>query len=202
MKASIVYSVLLKILGTLSLAFCCLIMIPRIIEVASDSIGYPSSLLWEIIFITLLIIILSSLVIRYSKFLADKFDRLNKLAFFLPISILLVILSPFINYYSIPLQVTFMGTFSITTFIISFSLTSWTAKRYKTPFILALSPFFYGLVSFAIFALFIGLACRDISGEASLGVGLIILIGGGVVAIISAIINILFILSLSSESER
>jgi len=202
LKASIVYSVLLKISGILSLAFCCLIMIPRIIEVASDSIGYSSSLIREIIFITFLIIILSSLVIRYSKFLAEKFDRINKLALFLSISILLIILGFFIHYYSIPLQIIFMGTFSITTFIISFSLASWTAKRYKNPFILALSPFFYGLVSFVIFALFIGLTCRDISGEASLGVGLIVLIGGGAVAIISAIINILFILSLSFKRER
>jgi hypothetical protein len=202
LKASIVYSVLLKILGILSLAFCCLIMIPRIIEVASNSIGYSSSLIWEIIFITFLMVILSSLVIGYSKFLSEKFDRINKLALFLSISILLIILGPFINHYSIPLQIIFMSTFSITTFIISFSLTSWTAKRYKNPFIFALSPFFYGLMSFVIFAFFIGLTCRDISGEASLGVGLIVLIGGGAIAIISAIINILFILSLPSERER
>ena len=191
LKESVIYSGLLKILGALSLAFCCLIMLAAIIE-RSDSISDPSSLIWEFFIIILLIIILSCLIIRYSKFLAEKFDRLNKLALFLSISIFLAILSPYINgsingYIIIPL-------YAITAFIVCFKLTLWSANRYKDSWINGILPFVFGLPSFFIFALFMGFTCRGVVGEGAVGVGLIILMGGVVVTLISITINVVYML--------
>lgn len=192
MKESEVYSCLFKILGALSLAFCCLIMIARIIEVFSDSISYPSSLIWELFFITLLIIILSCLLIRYSKFLAEKFDRLNKLALFLSISIFLAILSSYIN--SSIIGYIIIPSFVVTAFIVPFKLTLWAANQYKDSWINGILPFVFGLLSFLIFALFMAFTCRDVVGEGAVGVGLIILIGGVVVTLISTTINVVYML--------
>jgi len=108
------------------------------------------------------------------------------------ISILTAFLSPYINGSIIPYII--IPLFAVTAFIVSFKLTLWAANHYKDSWINGILPFVFGLLSFFIFALFMAFTCMDIVGEGVVGVGLIVLIGGVVVTLISATINVLYML--------
>lgn len=146
------------------------------------------------VLITLAIITVSCLLYRYSKFLSEKFDRLNKLAIFSSISILSTIIFPYTRRYDEIIAYIMIPSVIITALIIPFKLTSWSVIKFKDSYLLGIATFFFGLLSFFIFALFVSIASRGVVGEGAVGTGLIILIGGVVAAMISTIINVVYVL--------
>ncbi len=196
MKTSQVYNSVLKILSLVSIAFCILIMIPNIIKFIwewESSSSSPSHI-QAMVLITLAIITVSCLLYRYSKFLSEKFDRLNKLAIFSSISILSTIIFPYTRRYDEIIAYIMIPSVIITALIIPFKLTSWSVIKFKDSYLLGIATFFFGLLSFFIFALFVSIASRGVVGEGAVGTGLIILIGGVVAAMISTIINVVYVL--------
>ena len=170
-------------------------MIARIIEVASwDRTDYPSYLIWEFLLVTLLIMILSYFVIRYSTFLGDKFERLNKLALFLSISIVSTIILPYSGSADKIIVLIAIPSVVLTTLIIPFKLTSWSLTKFRDSYIVGVGRFFFGLPSFFIFGFFVGIAFRDVVGEGGMGAGLVALYGGVLLTIISTIINVSYVI--------
>lgn len=184
-------------MASLSMAFCVLLLILSILE-----------LYWIYTIVAILTIVISFLIYRYSKFLAEKFYHLNKLALFLPISILAVILTPFITK---PLYGTgallYLNTvlfiIGVTSILISSSLT-YLGTKLKNQFISWPLSIFLGLCSPFIFVLLSSLAFRQItgSGHGSMGFALILFFCIIVITIISIIVNIYIKMNSTKITDR
>ena len=161
-----IYNFLLKVLASLSIAFCVLLFILNIFE-----------LYWIYTIGSIFIFGISFLIYQYSKFFAEKFYNLNKLALFSTISILAIILNPFIDNNGGPVlgailnMPTEMYIIGVTSILISSSLT-YLATKIKNQFISWLLSIILGLFSPFIFFLFSGLAYRHMGpGEGAYWLG-------------------------------
>jgi hypothetical protein len=203
-----IYNLFFKFLASSSIVFCVLLLTL-----------YTTMGNWFLIgiinfftLVTILTIVISFLIYRYSMFLAERFYKLNKLALFSTISILTIILNPFIDKAlkggpgpgGLLLAATEMYVIGATSIFISSSLT-YLATRLKNQFISLLLSIILALSTPFILILLSILAFRFIdssSGDGAFGVVIIIFCCVILITLISMMVNLYIKINSKKIADR